>query len=201
MKKFPLAFLLFLVTLGYSEAQFTKMGGGLSYGTGVYFRGEDFEISHKTGNPAISLKGIYEISLPLHISPSINIFMPRITKQDFNEVTDRQSISAFLFDINAHYVFNSLDRFEFYGLSGINITLLRNRYKYEYPTGEPGEVYSTSETVLGLNIGAGSYMKLTEQLDVFAELKYILSKRDQFMLTAGVLLNLDWLKKNETKAF
>ncbi len=201
MKRLTLLLLLLLVTLSYSEAQFTKIGGGLSYGTGVYFRGEDYDISHKTGNPAINLKGIYEISLPLHISPSINIFMPRVTKNDFNEVTDRQSISAFLFDINAHYVFNSLDRFEFYGLSGLNITLLRNKYKYSYPTGGPSDTYSSSETALGLNIGAGSYMKMTEQLDIFAELKYILGKRDQFMLTAGVFLNIDWLKKNETRIF
>jgi hypothetical protein len=44
-------------------------------------------------------------------------------------------------------------------------------------------------------------MKVANQLDIFGEFKYILSKRDQFVLTAGVLLNIDWLKKNETSAF
>lgn len=201
MKKLSFIILLLLAAISVAEAQLTKAGGGLAYSTGAYFRNESFDNSHKTGNPAINFKAIYEVSLPLHISPSINIFMPHVTKNESGEGTDRRSISAFLFDINAHYVFNSLDKFEFYGLSGLNITLLRNSWKWANPTGanEPGD--ASSETVLGLNLGAGSYMKLTEQLDVFAEVKYILSKRDQFMLTAGVLLNLDWLKKNETRIF
>jgi hypothetical protein len=40
-------------------------------------------------------------------------------------------------------------------------------------------------------------MKLSEQLDLFLEAKYVLSKYGQFMVNAGVLLNLQWLAKNE----
>jgi hypothetical protein len=40
-------------------------------------------------------------------------------------------------------------------------------------------------------------MKLTEQFDIYAEAKYILGKYDQFMLNAGILINLDWLIKHE----
>jgi hypothetical protein len=54
-----------------------------------------------------------------------------------------------------------------------------------------------NDNAIGLNLGLGTYMKITEQLDLFVEAKYILSKYDQFMLNAGVLINLDWLKKNE----
>jgi opacity protein-like surface antigen len=199
MKKVFFLFLLIFASFIVAEAQLTKAGGGLAYGTGVWFRDESIDLSHKTGNPAINFKAIYEISLPFHISPSVSIFMPRVTKEDFIEYSYKQSLSAFLFDINAHYVFNSLDRFEFYGLSGVNVTLLRMRFKDSFPDGN--QASTSSESAIGLNLGAGTYMKMTEQLDVFAELKYILSKRDQFMLTAGVLLNLDWLKKNETKIF
>lgn len=193
--------LLFILTLSIFcttiiEAQFTKAGGGLAVGTGTYFNDATGDQSHRTGNPAINFKGIYEISLPLHISPSFNIFMPGVT-DNFEE---RRLISAFLFDIDAHYVFNSLDRFEFYGLGGLNITVLRNKSKYDFPVSDfdPG---ASTESALGLNIGVGSYMKMAEQLDVFAEVKYIVSGRSQFILTAGVLLNLDWLKKNENKIF
>jgi hypothetical protein len=40
-------------------------------------------------------------------------------------------------------------------------------------------------------------MKLTEQFDLFGEIKYIISKYDQLMVNAGILVNIDWLKKNE----
>lgn len=196
MKKLLIIITVLLLSASLAEAQFTKAGGGLSYSTGAYFHNEDIDVSHKTGNPAITFKGIFEFSLPFHISPSVNIFLPRVTQDEFSE--SKQVVSAFLFDINGHYVINSLDRFEFYGLAGLNVTLLKNTWKWEF---EGGGSDSSSETVLGLNLGAGTYMKMTEQLDLFGEFKYILSSRDQFMLTVGVLLNLDWLKKNENSMF
>jgi opacity protein-like surface antigen len=200
MKKIFIIISIILMSTTIAEAQFTKAGGGLTYGSGVYFHNEDLDVSHKTGNPAINFKGIFELSLPIHIAPSINIFLPRVTKYEDPYGSSKQIISAFQFDLNAHYVINSLDRFEFYGLAGMNVTLLKSKWKTEMQ-GEPGYSDSSTETVPGLNLGAGTYMKLTEQLDLFGELKYIFSSRDQFMVTAGVLLNLDWLKKNENKAF
>lgn len=196
MKQTVALIIISLVAFSSVSAQFTKAGGGLSYSTGAYFHNEDFDNSHKTGNPAIAFKGIYELSLPIHVSPSLNIFLPRVTEV----FESKQIISAILLDINAHYVFNSLDRFEFYGLAGLNVTYIRSKWKYEFTPGDP-QTDASSETVPGLNLGVGTYMKMTEQLDIFGEFKYILSSRDQFMLTAGVLLNLDWLKKNENKLF
>jgi hypothetical protein len=61
-----------------------------------------------------------------------------------------------------------------------------------------GTESSGSDNALGLNLGAGTYMKMTEQLDLSLEAKYIVSKYDQFMLNVGILLNLQWLNKNET---
>jgi opacity protein-like surface antigen len=193
MKKYTIVFALLILSATVINAQFTKIGGGLSYGSGVYFHNEDYDNSHKTGNPALTFKGIYELSLPFHISPSATIFMPRVTESAYGE--SKQIVSAFLFDANAHYVFNSLDRFELYGLAGLNITIIRNKWKWEF---EGGGGDASSETALGLNLGAGAYMKLTEQIDLFGEAKYIFSKRDQLMITAGLMLNIDWLKKNES---
>jgi hypothetical protein len=199
MKKFLFALTLSLLSVVATNAQFTKFGGGLAYGTGVYFKNESFDVSHKTGNPAIIIKGIYELNLPIHFSPSVSIFMPRVTKETISMFTETQTISAFLFDFNGHYVFNSLDRFEFYALTGLNVTVLRNKWKYEFEGQNEGEDSDASmETAPGLNLGLGGYMKLTEQIDLFAEAKYIFSKRHQVMLTAGIMLNLEWLKKNES---
>jgi opacity protein-like surface antigen len=95
-----------------------------------------------------------------------------------------------MFDLNGHYVFNSLDRFEFYGLAGLNMTFAKIKWLGTNPS-------SGSDNALGLNVGAGTYMKITEQFDIYGEAKYIFSKYDQFMLNVGLLLNIDWMKKHE----
>ena len=61
MKKVSILFLLLFATINFAEAQLTKAGGGLAYGTGVWFRNESEDISHKTGNPAINLASGVEI--------------------------------------------------------------------------------------------------------------------------------------------
>jgi hypothetical protein len=97
-----------------------------------------------------------------------------------------------MIDINGHYVFNSLDKFEFYGLAGLNIMLAWKKEKYLE------QVYKEKDNALGLNIGLGTYMKITEMLDLYAEGKYLWNnKYNQFMLNAGVMFNIDWMKKNE----
>ena len=59
------------------------------------------------------------------------------------------------------------------------------------------EVYKDNDNALGLNIGAGSYIKVRETFDLFVELKGIVSSQFQFVATGGILLNIDWMKKNE----
>jgi opacity protein-like surface antigen len=169
------------------NAQFTKVGGGMAFTTSFYFNNSDFS-GYRSGHFGAFVKGIYEINTVIHISPSYNIFFPHVTK----EAESRLSISSMMFDINGHYVFNSLDRFEFYGLLGLDVLLAGLRSK---STGFP--VFKEKDNALGLNIGAGTYIKLTEQFDLCTEIKYVLSKYDQFMVNAGVLVNLDWLIKHE----
>jgi hypothetical protein len=60
-----------------------------------------------------------------------------------------------------------------------------------------GYTQKEKDNALGLNLGLGTYMKLTEQMDLSVEAKYLVSKYHQFMLNVGVLINLDWLAKNE----
>ena len=183
--------LLMIYILSTGNAQFTKIGGGLTYGTGFHFNNETsgFEADlHRSPSAGIFLTGIYELNLPIQIAPSFTYLLPRTNKNTQPYGTDTR-VSAMMFDLNGHYVLNSLDRFEFYGLAGLNITFAKLK-RLETST-------SGTDNALGLNIGAGTYIKVTEQLDLFAEAKYIFSKYDQFMLKAGVLLNIDWKNKNE----
>ena len=195
MKK--IAFIVCIVACftASSYGQLTKIGGGLSYNTGFYFNTENFS-DHKTGNPVISATGIYEISLPLHLRPSLNVFIPKISKFEDLNFSEKRVISAFSLDLDAHYVFNYLDRFEFYGLAGLNILYVRMKYKYDF-VGGVSDVLTSSNNALGLNLGAGSYIKIKDELDLFVELKAILGRQIQGVVTAGILLNVDWMKKHE----
>jgi len=105
-----------------------------------------------------------------------------------------------MLDLNGHYVFNSLDRIEFYGLAGIDI-LLSFKRDVSSITGAPDEVFKEKDNGFGLNLGAGSYIMLTDQIDLSVEAKYLLSKYSQFMVSAGVLINLQWLSRHENPEF
>ena len=60
------------------------------------------------------------------------------------------------------------------------------------------EVMKEKDNALGLNIGVGTYMKITEMIDLYAEGKYLFNnKYNQFMLNAGILFNIEWMKKND----
>jgi hypothetical protein len=187
MKKHVITSLLMICVLTMANAQFTKIGGGLALSSGFPFHQQTWD-ANKSGIIAVSFKGIYEISVPFHISPSFTIFYPHITKDQLLKTT----VSSLMFDINGHYVFNSLDKFEFYGLAGIDILYAKKKEAYE-----GSSTFKESDNALGLNLGAGTYMKITEQLDIYGEAKYIFSKYDQFMLNVGLLLNIDWMKKHE----
>jgi len=186
MRRFLLVLLVMFVAIPAAKSQFTKIGGGTGFTTGYHFHEMDWDYN-KSGHVFASLKGIYEITVPIHISPSITFFIPHVYK----EFEYKYTVNTLMFDINGHYIFNSLDKFEFYGLAGLDILLAWKREKYA------SELFKESDNALGLNLGVGSYMKLTEQFDLYVEAKYILSKYDQFMLNVGALINIDWLKKHE----
>jgi len=189
MKKYLLTFILSIAAITISNGQFTKLGGGLGFTSGYYFHEMEYDYN-KSGHFPISLKGIYEINLPFHISPTLSFFIPHVLK----EMDTKTTVNTMMFDINGHYIFNSLDQFEFYGLAGLDIMLAWKKEKYF------DDVYKEKDNALGLNIGVGTYMKITEMLDLYAEGKYLWNnKYNQFMLNAGILFNIEWMKKNEKK--
>jgi opacity protein-like surface antigen len=196
MKK--IIFLLFILTTTFSlsKGQFTKIGGGLNFGSGFHYNNTKApameEVLHRGPLAGLFIKGIIEINLPVHISPSFTFMIPRVNSYGSGTATTRTRVSAMMFDVNGHYVFNSLDKFEFYGLAGVNLTLTRLTWL-------SSNTHSPVDAPIGFNIGGGAYMKLTEQLDLNAEFKGIICKYPQVMVNAGILLNLDWLSKNENK--
>jgi opacity protein-like surface antigen len=188
MKKLLVTFLIMLSTFYALDAQLTKAGGGLTYGTGFHFNNEAGDL-HRSPLAGIFISGIYELNLPFHIVPSFTYFIPRTNQPEIVSNIEKTRVSSMMLDVNGHYVFNSLDRLEFYGLAGLNITFAKIKWL--------GTISSGSDNVLGLNLGAGTYVKITEKLDFCGEVKYIVSRYGQFMANASVLINIDWLKKHE----
>jgi opacity protein-like surface antigen len=192
MKKLFIACIFLITALSSGKAQFTKVGGGLTYGSGFHFNNETTGVLadlHKSPFAGIFLTGIYELNLPVHLAPSFTYFIPRTNSAATGFNGEDTRVSEMMFDINGHYVFNSLDKFEFYGLAGLDVTFTKIKWL--------GTSSKGTDNTLGLNIGAGTYMKLTEQFDLYGEVKYIISKYDQLMVNVGILVNIDWLKKNE----
>ena len=188
MKKLFIISILMFSVLMTSNAQFTKVGGGLALTSGFQFHQQTWP-ANKSGIIGLYFNGIYELSVPFHIAPSFSIFYPHITKDQLTTT----KVSSMMFDLNGHYVFNSLDKFEFYGLAGFNALIAGKKDKIE-----GSATFKESDNALGLNLGVGTYMKITEQFDLNAEVKYVFNnKYNQFMLNAGILLNLDWMKKHE----
>jgi hypothetical protein len=202
MKKLFLFILISLIILPAVNAQPERAGGGLAFSSGYHFKNVNYDLN-KSGNPALTFKHVHKITMPLEFSPSFVFFYPHVR----DIIYEKTSIWTRLFDFDVHYIFNSLEKFEFYGVAGPNllVTWKRDRYAGAVPTPAPGGQTSGVEVVthrekdgaLGLNLGAGSYMKLTDQFDFYLEAKYIVSKYGQFMLNAGILINIDWLKKHE----
>lgn len=188
-----------LLLSGSVYGQITKAGGGLFYNAGYYYNNEAFD-DHKLGNPAIFLTGIYELNLPFHIAPRISVHMPNNqTLSDADGTTIRTAVNAFSLDLDAHYVFNYLDRFEIYGLAGLNMLFARRRTEYDSPNFN--NTSRDSNTSAGLNLGVGSYMKVAEQLDLYGEVKCIVASQIQIAATLGLLLNVQWLARNEDPGF
>lgn len=193
MKRILVSLILVAVSIPAVYPQFTKIGGGITYGTGFHYNNMTGIASNLYRSPfaGIFLTGIYELNLPIHISPSFTYFLPRnnsYTPATAN-IPERTRVSSMMFDINGHYVFNSLERFEFYGLLGLDITFAHIKWI--------GSASKESDNVFGLNLGAGTYIKLTDQFDLSCEAKYLISRYHQFMINMGVLINIDWLIKHE----
>jgi opacity protein-like surface antigen len=198
MKKIALLVLVLFTCSGAAKSQLTKIGGGLGYTTGYTFDKADYDYN-KSGHLNFYAATILEVNLPFHIAPSLTYFLPHVWKYSDAFSESRITVSTLMIDVNGHYVFNSLDRFEFYGLAGLDILLAwkKDNFKSTSATNPVEETIREKDNAIGLNLGVGTYMKITESMDLNIEAKYLLSKYGQFMINAGVLFNLQYLNKKE----
>ena len=188
MKKFILTAFFIITVLFDGNTQIIKIGGGLTLSNGFQFDGQS-PASYKSGVIALSVKHIHEIKGPFQISPSFTFFFPHVT----NSQLDKTTVYSMMFDCDFHYVFNYLDRFEFYGLAGPDLLIAWKKDTYE-----GSATIKEKSSAWGLNLGAGTSVKVTKQLYIYGEAKYIFNnKYNQFLLNMGVFLDIDCIKKHK----
>ncbi len=84
-------------------------------------------------------------------------------------------LSAFMFDMNAHYVFEMSDKFGFYPLGGLSLSFWDGGHSY---------------TRFGLNLGLGGEVYATKEITVGLEAKYnIIADFDQAYMAVRVAYN------------
>lgn len=181
MKKLSLIFLFFSFILinnisGQSSPQSIKIGGGLSFGTGI-----NYHHVH-TGNPGIRIVGIRNFKELYQISAAVSFFLPE--KEDFYDGT--RSSTLLMVDIESRYFMFSRDEFLFYALGGLSTTVLISNYKGESPVLYP----DYSDQAIGLNIGAGANLLSNETVIFFGEMKYVVSTYNQLITSVGIIMNI-----------
>jgi hypothetical protein len=193
MKKLYFLLLIAVINNNVTCGQSTKFGGGLTFGTGFHYNNESAGIDadlYRAPLTGLYFKGIIETKSPIQISPSFIYFIPRTNNvPDLGTMKRSTKVSEMIFDLNGHYVFYSPNRLTIYGLSGINITL--TKLKWLDGSFSPG-----LDNALGLNLGTGTLIKISEKIDFNAEIKYSLGKYHQLLINAGILFNLSWLNRN-----
>ncbi|MFC2112339.1 outer membrane beta-barrel protein [Bacteroidota bacterium] len=165
---FAAFFLLFILNLKAS-AQFTRVGGGLSFSTGI--ENDD----HKTGNPGINARGVMEIGEKFWLVPELGFYMPGKRQHS----TFGMGITLFgSADVNATYALATEGAILFYALGGVNLSWVSTSY-------DAGN--SSSNFLPGLNIGTGVEMIIEKDLNGFAQIRGVIGAENQYLaISLGV---------------
>ena len=161
------AFALFIASFT-TAAQSTggkdfKIGAMLAYGTEIE-------------NIGIGANAEFQVMNQLTISPGFIYYLPKSygpIKTNWFEV-----------NANANYYFVSDEKFDFYGLAGLNYSSISVKYDGAF-AGLVGN-NSASDGRFGLNLGGGANMNLGSSITPFAEIKYVVIDGGQLVLAAGI---------------
>jgi outer membrane protein X len=183
MKKI-LLLVIFAVSFCFtSNAQYSA-GGGINYGTEI-------------GEIGITAKGIYAINKKFDLSANATMFFPYDYTFTINQNGDfiRNIVTTSIFTINLdlHYNFALGDKLKLYPVAGYNATRIKVKVeaKSVYDYSSSTETETETKIHSGLNLGGGINYQLSEKLNGFAEVKYIVSNYSQGVFTLGLLYSFE----------
>lgn len=154
MKKLIVLLMLTVFTLGaYAQTQQGQSSVGLNIGYGF-----DSE------NATLGVDYRYSLTDAVRLNPSLTA----LVKND--------GLSAWMIDMNAHYVVKLSEMFGFYPLAGLSLSFW--------------DIHGYNATRFGANIGLGGEVYATQNLTVGLDIKYnIIKDFDQAMMAVRVGYN------------
>lgn len=171
-KKSILIFLIaFLMQTGLF-AQLTFLGAAANYGTWIK-------------EPGVSLYTIYSVNEKIDLVPNVTYFLPHT----FNVTDGTHEYTWWNINFDGHYVVIEKSKIQLLGLMGLNFTNEIKRID-ELIAGQQPYKDKITTTKLGLNIGAGGQLHLSNFFNPFAEVKYILGDKNQFVFTLGIICRI-----------
>ena len=157
MKKLIVLFSMMFFIMGSAFAQKGIQAAGVNLSYGTEI--ESF---------GIGLKYQYNITDNIRLEPSMNYFF------------ESNDIDQFDINANAHYLFPMASNVRVYPLAGLTFA------RWSFPQLIGGK-FSNDATRLGINIGGGAEMDITDKLMLNFELKYqFVSDLNQAMFNVGI---------------
>ena len=157
MKKFVVLFSMMFFIMGNAFAQKGIQAAGVHLSYGTEI--ESF---------GIGLKYQYNITDNIRLEPSMNYFF------------ENNGIDQFDINANAHYLFPMASNVRVYPLAGLTFA------RWSFPQLIGGK-FSNDATRLGINIGGGAEMDITDKLMLNFELKYqLVNDFDQAIFNLGI---------------
>jgi len=167
MKNFikSLVFIFTFFLVSQVNAQFSA-GPGLVYGTGI-------------DNIGFSANGKYEINEKWSAAPSFTFFL----KKNY--------VNWSALDLDANYQITELENIgSLYAIGGLNMTFFKIKYDYDFGEwgGSGSDSYTGSD--VGVNIGAGLNIMLSEKMAIAPEARYTFGGANYFRIGAKLMINL-----------
>ena len=141
-------------------AQFTRVGGGLSFSPGID------NLTYETGNPGFNARGVFEIADKLWAVPSLTFHIPK-SRTDQSTGDIRKTFFGSI-DADVTYTLTTESTLLFYALGGLNLTMLSSTWTSDEP--------NVSEFLPGINIGTGIEMIVAEDINAITQIKYVMGK-------------------------
>jgi len=164
-----ISIVLQLTILFQASAQFSRVGGGLAFSTGIE------NADHKTGNPGINARGVFELGEKFWIIPGLTFYMPG--KRQHNTFGMGTTMFAIV-DADAVFALASEKTILFYALAGGNLSYLRSSF-------DSGD--ATTTYMPALNIGTGIEMIIEKDVNAFAQVKGVIGSYSQYIaISIGV---------------
>lgn len=135
--------------------------------------GGGLSYGNEINNIGLRADGVYSFNKDWSAALSATYYLPK------------NDLSWFIVDANAQYNFVKQDNLIVYGLAGLNMTM----WNFSADLGPFGKV-ETSGTDTGINVGAGA-RKNVGKIELFGEVKYVLSGAEFFSIGAGILFPIN----------